>query len=101
VMRPLSPSSLRPHGRGRPHRSKRPKIYGNDIDQKLHLLAIILAAQASMKNQEVMMTQFQRFLATLSRVSSRRVLHHGFDNKLSDYQVVVLTGVSLHQMVLQ
>jgi hypothetical protein len=54
-----------------------------------------------MKNQEVMMTQFQRFLATLSRVSSRRVLHHSFANKLADYQVVVLIGVSLTQMVLQ
>jgi hypothetical protein len=84
-----------------PHRSKRPEIYGSDTDQKLHLLAIILAAQASMKNQGVMMTQFQRFLATLSSGSSRRVLHHGFANKLADYQVVVLTGVSLPQMVLQ
>ncbi len=54
-----------------------------------------------MKNQEVMLTQFQRFLATLSRVSSRRVLHHGFANKLADDQVIVLIGVGLPQMVLQ
>ena len=84
-----------------PHRSKRRKIYGKGIDQKLHLLAIILATQVSMKNQGVMMTQFQRFLATLSSGSSRRVLHHGFANTLADYQVIVLTGVSLPQMVLQ
>jgi hypothetical protein len=68
---------------------------------QLHLLAIIFATQASMKNQEVMMTQFQRFLATLSSVASRRVLQDGFANKLADYQVVVLTGVNLPQMVLQ
>ena len=56
----------------RPHRSKRRKIYGSDAGSKLHLLVIILSAQASMKNQRLMMTQFQRFLATLSRVSSPR-----------------------------
>ena len=84
-----------------PSRSKRRKIYGKDTDQKLHLLAIILATQVSMKNQGVMMTQFQRFLATLASGSSRRVLHHGFANKLAYYQVIVLKGVSLHKMVLQ
>jgi hypothetical protein len=47
------------------------------------------------------MMQFQRFLATLSKVSSRRVLHHGLVNKLSDYQGIVLTGVNLPPMVLQ
>jgi hypothetical protein len=94
----IDPHAISPD---RPHRSKYRKIYGTDPGLKLHLLAIIFATQASMKNQEVMMTQFQRFLATLSRVASRRVLQDGFANKLADYQVVVLTGVNLPQMVLQ
>jgi hypothetical protein len=34
-------------------------------------------------------------------VSSRRFLHHGLANKLADSQAVVLTGMSLPQMVLQ
>jgi hypothetical protein len=68
---------------------------------KHYFLAIILATQASMKNQGVMITQSQRFLASLSRVASRRILHHGFANKLADDQVVVLTGVSFPRMILQ
>ena len=85
----------------RPRRSKRPEIYGNDVNHKLHLLAIVLTTQASMKNQEGMMTQWQRFLATLSHVSSQRFLRHGLATALSDYQVVVLTVVILTNLVLQ
>jgi hypothetical protein len=54
-----------------------------------------------MKNQEVMITQFQRFLATLSPVLLRRLPHHILAYEHSDDQAVVLTRVSLYQMVLQ
>jgi hypothetical protein len=54
-----------------------------------------------MKNQGIMMTHSQRFLATLDRVASRRMLHHSFANKLADDQVIVLTWVSFPHMIIQ
>jgi hypothetical protein len=76
-----------------------PRLIGSGYE--LHLLAVALTAQTSMKNPSVTMTQWQGFLATLSKAASRRFLHRVLANKLSDCQDVVLTRANLPQVILQ